>query len=117
MIEIEISGKFILDDVPEHSEPGVEISLASGFGGERLIRILVGAKDFFKKAKTVALKMLNYERITGVQIKKDGVVIGSMNSSDTEKIKQFIVDVLTKVQQSPAPVKARSKAKKPVKRR
>lgn len=52
--------------------------MAAGFGGERLIRILVGAKDFFKKAKTVALQMLNYERITGVQIKKDGVVIGSM---------------------------------------
>lgn len=117
MIEIEISGKFLLDDVPEYDEPGVEVALAAGFGGERLIRILIGAKDFFKKAKTVALQMLNYERITGVQIKKDGVVIGSMRSQDMEKLQQFIVDVLTKVQQSPAPVKARSKAKKPTKRR
>lgn len=117
MIEIEIFGDFLLDDVPDIDERGIEVSLATGFGGEHFIRIVIGAKDFFKKAKTVALKMLNYERVTGVKITKDKIEIGSMNSSDTEKIKQFVVDVLAKVQKSPAPVKVRSKAKKAAKRR
>jgi hypothetical protein len=117
MIEIEISGNFLLDDVPDYKKPGVAISLASGFGGERLIRILVGAKDFFKKAKEVALQMLNYKRITGVKIKKDGIEIGSMRSDDVEELQKFIINVLTQVQQPAAPVKAKSKAKKPAKRR
>jgi hypothetical protein len=105
MIEIEISGRFLLDDVPEYDAPQVDVALASGLGGERLIRIAIGATKFVVQAKRVALQMLNYDRITGVKITRDGVEIGSMRSQDGEQLKQLVADVLDHLQKAPAKAK------------
>src|SRR5215468_4887311 len=105
MIEVEIYGRFLFDDVPEYDGPEIDVALASGFGGERLIRIAVTAKKLIVQAKRVALQMLNYDRITGVKITRDGIEIGSMRSQDTEQLKQLVADVLDKLQKAPAKAK------------
>jgi hypothetical protein len=113
MIEIEIAGRFLFDDVPDYDAPKVDVGLASGFGGERLIRIAIGATKFIGEAKRVALQMLNYDRITGVKITRDGVEIGSMRSQDAEQLKQLVADVLDQLQKAPAKAKGSPKERKP----
>lgn len=121
LIEIALSGPFeagLIDTLPDLAE--VDVGLASGFGGERILKFVLKAGP----AAVAALKRLldaalGVDRITNVKITRNGVEIGSLRAADAAAAKELILDVLDRLggpgsERDPEPKAAKpSAAKRP----
>jgi hypothetical protein len=101
-ILIEISTAFS-ENYKEHlalEDEDIEVALAKGLGGERIVKILLKAT---KPAIDKVTKWLNNaarpDVVTTIKISNKGVEIGNLRTQDADEIKKFTLEILDKLKQ------------------
>jgi len=99
---VEVSGALTVDQhraLVAVSDPKlVEIGLGTGFGAERVLKFFASvSKPALAQLKALAQRLTDAHRVTGVKISRDGVEIGSMHADDVQKIEQFIIRTLDRL--------------------
>lgn len=98
-IEIAIGGRFdagILSLLPD--EPEVDVGVASGFAGERIVKFALKAGPAAIAAvKRLVTALLAVDRVTNIKITKGSVEIGSLRAADAAAVKELVADVLDRL--------------------
>lgn len=104
-VTVEISGRFSTEGLQAATEDDFGVSLSSGLGGERLVRVWSLSRDTIERLIRLACEVIDRDRINGLKITIDGnsLEVGSVRGRELESLKDFVTDALKEIRSDPGP--------------
>jgi len=96
-VVVEISSRTFTESIALIDDPGFGTSVASGLGGEQLLRVWMGSLENLERLLKVVLEVIDRDRITGLKISIDGRIIeaSSIRTRDIPYLKDLVHDAVS----------------------
>ena len=105
-IDIEITGRFE-DAEALSTQSGAdeaaqaddfEVTVSSGFGGERLVNLLAWGKSAVVPLRDFLNRLTGSQTVSGIKVTRDGVKVANAGAMSPDEMKAFILDVLDRLE-------------------